>query len=367
MPRPLSILAVTNMYPTDAHPTLGVFVEQQVKGLRALGLKVDVFYVDRAGQGMGSYFRMLKPLNAAVQETKPALLHVMYGGVMADRVARWNSHCPTIVTFHGSDLLGENFSGRWRRWISHYGIRCSRRAAGNAQGVVVVSQRLKQALTPGLDESKVRVIPCGVDLERFRPLDKINCQRQLGWREGSFHVLFASNNGDPVKRPGLAAAAVAVLNGAGVPAELHYMRGVANTEVPIWMNASDVLLLTSIHEGSPTVVKEALGCGLPVVSVDVGDVAERIEGIEGCHLAMPESEDLAAKLRLVQRTDSRVNARERIQELSVGSIALKLERFYRDSLSRSNRTAELEGGRRHVQATVTTGVAPPTNRSFGNG
>jgi len=55
-------------------------------------------------------------------------------------------------------------------------------------------------------------------------------------------------------------------------------------------------LLTSLHEGSPTVVKEALACGLPVVSVDVGDVAERIEGIEGCHLAVATPEDLAAKL-----------------------------------------------------------------------
>jgi glycosyltransferase involved in cell wall biosynthesis len=367
MPHPLSILAVTNLYPTDTHPTLGVFVEQQVKGLREIGLKVEVFYVDRAGKGMGAYFRMLKPLSAAVRETRPALLHVMYGGVVADRVTRWNSHCPAIITFHGSDLLGENFSGRWRKWISHYGVRCSRRAAGNAQGVVVVSQKLKQALPAGLDESKVRVIPCGIDLERFKPMDQVACQHQLGWHERSFHVLFPSSSGDPVKRPWLASAAVEVLNGAGVRAELHSLRGVSNAEVPVWMNASDALLLTSVHEGSPTVVKEALACGVPVVSVDVGDVAERIEGMVGCHLALPEPEDLAAKLRWVQRTHGRVSAREKIQELSVRNIALKLERFYRDTLSRWNRTVELEGCRRCDRATVTTGEPPVTNRNIGVG
>jgi len=63
----------------------------------------------------------------------------------------------------------------------------------------------------------------------------------------------------------------------------------------VWLNASNVLLLTSLHEGSPTVVKEALACGLPVVSVDVGDVAERIEGIEGCHLAVATPETWPAK------------------------------------------------------------------------
>ncbi|HLP78291.1 MAG TPA: glycosyltransferase, partial [Candidatus Paceibacterota bacterium] len=139
------------MFPSATHPTQGVFVEQQINGLRDIGVKVEVFYVDRAGQGMSAYFRMLKALNAVVRKTRPALLHVMYGGVMADRVIRWNSHSPTIVTFHGTDLLGDNLSGLWRRWISRYGIRCSRRAARNAQGVIVVSRRLKQALPAGLD------------------------------------------------------------------------------------------------------------------------------------------------------------------------------------------------------------------------
>ncbi len=340
MVRPLSILAVTNMYPSDAHPTLGVFVEQQIKGLREIGLKVDVFHVDRAGQGMGAYFRMLEPLSAAVRESRPALVHVMYGGVMAERVARWNSRCPTMVTFHGSDLLGENFSGLWRRWISHYGVRCSRRAAAKAQGVVVVSEALKRALPAGLDEGKVRVIPCGIDLERFKPMDKAACQSQLGWPRDGFHVLFASNRGDRVKRPWLASAALKWLNGAGVRAELHVMRGVSNSEVPVWMNASDALLLTSAHEGSPTVVKEALACGLPVVSVDVGDVAERNDGIVGCHLASPEPADLAAKLMLVKRRDCRVSAGIKVQELSLRNVAGRLERFYRDTLFRFDPAAE---------------------------
>ncbi len=367
MSHSLSILAVTNMYPTHTHPTLGVFVEQQVKGLRDVGLKVDVHYVDRMTRGMVAYWRMRKPLSAAVGATTPDLVHVMYGGVMADRVTRWNSCRPTIVTFHGSDLWGENFSGRWRRWISHYGVRCSRRAAGAAQGVVLVASRLKPALPAGLDASKVRVIPCGIDLDRFQPMDKRACQHQLGWAERVFHVLFASNNGDPVKRPWLASAAVEALNRSGGCTKLHFMHGIANAAVPIWMNASDALLVTSAQEGSPTVVKEALACGLPVVSVDVGDVAERIEGLVGCHLAAAEPADLAAKLALVQRTPARVNARTTMQELSVENIALKLERFYRDTLARWKQTAGLAGEHRPTRATMPNRQPPATTRNFGVG
>jgi glycosyltransferase involved in cell wall biosynthesis len=103
------------------------------------------------------------------------------------------------------------------------------------------------------------------------------------------------------------------------------------------MNASDALILTSLHEGSPTVVKEALACGLPVVSVDVGDVAQRISPVEGCHLAAAEPEELASKLKLVQRFGSRVKARDQIQDLTLQSIAGNLENFYRATLARLGR------------------------------
>ena len=74
----------------------------------------------------------------------------------------------------------------------------------------------------------------------------------------------------------------------GIDAEMHHLSGVPNDHVPIWLNASDVVLLTSLHEGSPTIIKEALACNRPVVSVDVGDVRERIRGVDGCFLARPD-------------------------------------------------------------------------------
>ncbi len=339
MQQPLSILAVTNIYPSPARPTLGVFVEQQIKGLRDLGLVVNIFYVDRAAQGMGAYFRMLKPLTAAVEKAKPALIHLMYGGIMADRVTAWNRRVPKVVTFHGSDLLGENLSGWRRKFLSRLGTWCSRRAAARADGVVVVSSSLKQSLPAHLNAAKVRVIPCGIDLDRFQPINRAACQRELSWKPDRFHVVFASNNGDPVKRPALATASVQALKSLGVPAEMHLLQGVPNAQVPIWMNAGDALLLTSLHEGSPTVVKEALACGLPVVAVDVGDVAERTKPIEGCYLALADPADLAAKLALVSHSGRRVNAREQVRDLSLQNVAIRLETFYRETLACSGQAS----------------------------
>jgi teichuronic acid biosynthesis glycosyltransferase TuaC len=324
----MRILAVTNMYPSKEFPGRGVFVEEQIRGLANLGLSVRVRFIDRWQEGPMAYYRMGGQLTRDIAEFDPDLIHVMYGGVMAEQVVRRHHVRPILVTFHGSDLLGENLSGRLRRLISRYGVWCSKRAAKAAEGVIVVARHLLRVLPRTLLPAKVRVLPCGIDLERFRPLDPSSCRRQLGWSSDSFHVLFASSNGDPVKRPALAQAAVAKVLARSLPAELHFLSGVPNSVVPRWLNASDVLLLTSLHEGSPTVVKEALACGLPIVSVDVGDVAERIETIAGCHLAQPDAADLADKLSLVHQRRKRLDCRADLDAISVANVAQRLKGFY---------------------------------------
>lgn len=326
----MRILAITNIYPSAAFPGRGVFIHEQIRGLRAIGLDARVLFVDRQAEGAMAYYRLRKKIEGAVAEFDPDAIHVMYGGVMADQILRRHHVRPAVVTFHGSDLLGENLSGWTRKMISRYGIYCSRNAARAAEGVIVVARHLVRALGGAAPVEKIRVIPCGIDLERFKPLDPLVSKERLGWSLQSFHVLFASSNGDPVKRPELARAAVARMSHSDRPAELHYLAGIPNVEVSVWLNASDVLLLTSMHEGSPTIVKEALACGLPVVSVDVGDVAERLEGLEGCHLARPEPAELAAKLGLVRQRGPRLDVRARLEELSIVSVAQKLKRCYED-------------------------------------
>ncbi len=344
----MKVLAITNMYPTPEAPVSGVFIDQQIQGLLSVGVEVRVLFIDRRREGALSYYRMGPPVRRAVAEFNPDLIHVMYGGVMADQITRMRGLPPVVVTFHGSDLLGENLSGWVRKWVSHYGVYCSRQAARRAAGVVLVARHLLKALPFGFPRTQVsgfipppsdtplpanvRIIPCGINLERFKPLDPSVCRAQLGWSADAFHVLFATGASDPVKRPWLARAAVERLAADGRSVELHVLSGVPNAEVPVWINASDALLLTSLHEGSPTIVKEALACGLPVVSVDVGDVAERIEGLEDCHLASPEAEDLALKLGQVRKRGTRLDCRSQLDELSYLTVAMKLKRFYQEIL-----------------------------------
>jgi teichuronic acid biosynthesis glycosyltransferase TuaC len=331
----MRILAVTNLYVTPRVPSLGTYVEQQIKGLKEIGLKVDVLFLDRAQRGIGVYFSLASRVRSSIKEYKPDLVHVMYGGIMADLVTRAARDIPTVVTFHGSDVLGQHLAGPIREAIAEFGVRCSIRAAQRASGIIAVSKSLVDALPQSVNRSRVRVIPCGIDLRRFQPLDQDACRRRLGWAPERFHILFSGSR-DPVKRPWLAHAAVEKLRQFGIDGEIHYLRGIRNDEVPIWLNASHVVLLTSSHEGSPTIVKEALACNLPVVSVNVGDVADRIEGIDGCHIALPEASDLATKLHMVRNANRRIAGRAKIDTLSLRSIALEIKTLYGDILQSSN-------------------------------
>jgi glycosyltransferase involved in cell wall biosynthesis len=295
-------------------------------------VEVDVLLSDRAREGVRAYWRLGRMIRARAG-TSPDLIHVMYGGVMADEVTRLVRNLPVVVSFCGSDLLGERLPGLIRKLMVAYGVRASRRAARRAAGVVVKSRNLRDALPRGLDAGRIRIIPNGIDMNRFKPMDLQECRQRLGWRPDRFHVLFPANTGAPLKRLWLARAALAAAEREGLAFELHLLQGVPHKEVALWLNASDAVLLTSEHEGSPNVIKEALACNVPVVSVDVGDVAERIEGIEGCYLAAADQASLAAKLHCVRRRSARVDGRSRMDALSLENVTRRLVTFYQEVLT----------------------------------
>lgn len=328
------VLVVTNMYPTKARPHEGTFVRQQVLGLERTGIQLDVLHIDRADGGRRVYLTLRDEFCRRLDNFRPDVIHVMYGGVMAGLVVRLAKSTPVIVSFCGSDLLGtvdRTPSTYARNWIN---LRASHRAARCAAGIIVKSQNLRNALPRDVRESRlVEIIPNGVNLESFHPIPTEACLERLHWEPREFHVVFC-RHGDPVrKRQWLAEAAVAKVTVSKRHARLHIMDEISHEEVPYWLCAADALLVTSVHEGSINIVKEALACDLPIVSVDVGDVAERIAGVEGCYLAKANSTDLACKLEVVAERGTRVSGRAAVAGLTIEHIAERIRRFYVKALS----------------------------------
>jgi teichuronic acid biosynthesis glycosyltransferase TuaC len=330
---PMRILVVTNMLPTQDDPHAGRFIQQQIEALRRIGLDIDVLLVNRREEGMRAYASLPARLRKAVARFKPDLIHVMYGGIMSRLVCHVVRNRPVVVTFHGSDLLGQPFERPLRRFFSACGVIASRQAARRCEGIVAVAEHLLKRIPKIIPSSRIQIIPCGIDLDLFKPIDRTLCRERLGWTQDTFYVLF-QNTGDPVKRPELAQAAVDCLKALGVNAELRHLRGVSYDQVPIWLNASDVLLVTSHHEGSPTIVKEALACDLPIVSVRAGDIPQRIQKIEGCHLSAPDATELAVNLQKVWMNPGRIEARETVRSVSADHCAHRISQFYAQVLGR---------------------------------
>ena len=193
------------------------------------------------------------------------LVHANQGVVApAALAAGFAAGLPTVVSLWGTDLYGR---------LGPVSRRCARRA----DAVVVMSERMAADLGSDVD---ARVVPHGVDTDTFRPGDREAARRELGWDDGRAHVLFPYDPARPVKgfpraRRVVAAAGDRLDRGVA----LDVVTDAPHAAMPTYLVAADALLLVSRHEGSPNSVKEALACGLPVVSTPVGDVPERLAGV----------------------------------------------------------------------------------------
>ena len=275
---PLSILVVTAMYPHTGQPGSGAFVMHQVGSLRALGHQVTVIHV----RGYRSRWNYLLGAVKVFWETwrrRYDAVHVHYGLTGICALVRWRT--PMVVTLHGSDVL----QGRLQPFVSRVVSRV-------ADATIAVSPEIASHCS-GV------VIPCGVDLDTFHPVERATARQELGLPDGRTIVLFPFNPDRQVKRYDVAAAAIDHLRSRGVDVTILPVWNATNARMPLYYSAADVMVLCSDTEGSPTSVKEALACGLPVVSTDVGDVRSIMAGIDGAEICEQEPVSIADALERV--------------------------------------------------------------------
>jgi teichuronic acid biosynthesis glycosyltransferase TuaC len=327
----MHVLTVTSMYPTKERPNYGIFVADQVSALRALGIDVDVLCIAPQETRL-NYGLMLLPIVRRLRATRYDVVHThhTYSLLLVDlarKLAR--SSVPVVLTNHEGEAL--DAERRTRTWHPTSRLRHSvwlkRVAARRADLTIFVSPQVAAAIAPAIPH---QIMPCGVNLELFKPLDKSQCRTELGLAQDAVVVFFPNNPNGMGKRFALVRAAYDILHRSHPTAVLVTAGAIPHERMPVYYNAADVVMQASFYEASPMVVKEALACEVPLVSTDVGDTRDIVEGVSCCFVCRDDALDLAnhAEQCLGRRA---TGGRERLhaRRLGLDQVAERMIEVYR--------------------------------------
>jgi teichuronic acid biosynthesis glycosyltransferase TuaC len=321
--RPLRVLAVANWnYASTPAP----WAWMRIDALRRAGAVVDVLSEECVDDRRG-FVRLWRALNQRLAHERYDVVAPLYGSLLGLLCAA-QRRVPCALSFAGSDLCGE--PGRNRRLMpSSLLVRsASHLAAALAKGTSVRTVAMRDELWWPPSRRRAEVIPSGVDLSRFRPIDRAEARRRRGLPLVGKRVAFVAFAAErrAVKRLELARAALALLDGVA----LDVIDGVPLEEMPFAYSAADALVLTSHREGSPNCVKEALACAVPVVSVDVGDVRDVIDGLTNCAVVAADPQKIADALgrALADGRGCPDGPARMMERHSIDAMARRFIRFY---------------------------------------
>ncbi len=326
------VLVVTNLWPHEADPGYGSFVQAQMESLRPLGVEYDILFIN-GRESRWNYLRAIGEVRRRVRASHYDLIHAHMS--LSGLVARCQRRVPLVVSFMGHDVSGKIGRSDHVPLYGRFYQVSSFILARLVSAVIVKTVELRRQLKL----NAAQVIPNGINLELFRPVDRDEARRALGLDPQKKFVLFPYNPAEARKRYDVVKAAVALAQKEIRELEILHARGLPQDRIPIYMNAADVFVLASQSEGSPNAVKEALAVDLPVIAVDVGDTAELLASTEGNHLVPREPEAIALKIVEVCRRGGRARSRNHIARLSMENVARQIVAVYSDVLSRQGRNS----------------------------
>jgi len=255
------------------------------------------------------------------QKRRYDLIHAYYS--LCGFLARLQFKYPVVVTFLGSDILSTGGRG-----IISRDSFIGRLVARLVDVIIVRTEEMKRIA----GRKDAYIIPSGVDTNIFMPYPKQQARLELGFSLEEELILFPWNPDRTEKRYDIVYKAIQILKKSFEKIRLVVIYNKSPELVAKYMNACDVLTLASKYEGSPMAVREALACGLPVVSVDVGDVAQLIEEIDGCYLCQRDAQDMAEKVGWVLEQDIRVDGEEKIRSMDTTWSARKILEVYKNAI-----------------------------------
>jgi teichuronic acid biosynthesis glycosyltransferase TuaC len=279
---------------------IGTFNNELVNSLRKAGINVDVLTIKG---GTFAYFKYSFIVRKQILTGKYDLMHAVYA--LSGFAGMIQRRIPEVVTFIGSDI-----NKKWVRVITRFFL------IKNISASIFVSNNLFIKAGKPLNGN---IIPFGINLEKFYPVNKSLCRKEMGFDVLKKYILFSSRFDRPEKNSSLAFNAIELTGISNI--ELVELINIPDNKMNILFNACDIALMTSVNEGSPQFIKEAMACNLPIVTTDVGDVREIIGNTEGCFICSSNPHEIAKNISEALKFNSGNNGRERILSLGLDPVS----------------------------------------------
>jgi teichuronic acid biosynthesis glycosyltransferase TuaC len=338
------------MLPDARHPERGRFVRDQVDALRRLpDVEVELYEFPPGGAALLQAARQLRSHHRGRgrHAARIDVVHAHFG------LTAWPALAARArlrgLTVHGTD-------------VRHPRTRLATRAALPLMDLLAApTPELAHELPGRAARARATVLPCGVDMERFRPIPRARARAELGLDPQTPCLLFGADPARPGKRYDRALELVRALSlarehpsavvGAPIPGaapsplvaaathrgtvQLHTLGGVAPERVPLWVNAANAVVVPSDAEGFGLAVLEALACDVPVLATPVGVHPNALEDVTGALCAPFDAERWrAAAAPHVEDPDPRIAGRGHAEPYSATRMAARLADTWRELLER---------------------------------
>lgn len=315
----MKVLHITNNYPTKNFPIYGIFVKEQINSLSALGVLSEVFFINGREKGKKEYFNSFLRLFKLLYKEKYDIIHChhVYSAMIYLLTGNFILR-KCIVSYQNPP---ENEGGKFLFHIISFLFNS-----------IIIKNSFRNDRG-----SKIKYLPNGVNIDLFNPSDKLLSKNKLNLSLGKKYILFMDSNNKKrtQKRLDRFNEVINILkNKKGIEIEPLILTNTRRENIPDYMSAVDLYLLTSDFEGSPNAVKESMACNLPVVSTPVGNVKELLNGVKGSYISNSFSSEELAELAYMALINMGNNGREMIVKkgLDINSVANKLLKIYKEIL-----------------------------------
>jgi len=308
-------------------------ISSQQESIQQNGNKVFSFNI--LGRSFYSYLSNSQQLRKVIKQHNIDIIHAHYSLSGFTAVLAFSSK-PVVLSLMGSDILGEHITQNKISFRSKIVILITRFVQYFVDAIIVKSQNIYDQVSR---KSITSIIPNGVDLQIFQPINKLESRNTLGLSLDKKYILFLANPSSAWKNFKLAAEAVGLLNDPDTILLAPYP--VSHNEIPLYLNATDVFISTSFMEGSSNVIKEAMACNCPVVATDVGDASLILAETPGCFITGFEPAEVSQKLRsalIFAFEKNQTKGRERIIHLGLDaeSVSKKIIKVYESVLVKAS-------------------------------